>query len=578
QEVRSLITQLEHFTRKHRQVGRGRADRFLDQRAREARALREGLQRRDIDESNVEILRRYARIQRETDKSVLPTQLCDLLEGDENCLYYLYIGRDRGLLSWAVSEIEYLQERKATELAKLLEGRTRAEVQAERANLAFDDLMREVSAEKEALDEVEQTEEMHEGSAHDEGTLFEESLNAETESPTNRRILGTVRQILDFLETRRRLLGTWARIYSVSRPVCEGSLLAIMNKYTLLLQRRIDLIREQELKCKSLTETLNKDELEISVYTPGSGQAISEHRDFIERLATVKSNYIQLYNASPHTALRSLSHVAEAYDSLVTELGERLDQFNDVADTQSEFLFCPIEISLRQGNVYRDFHRLSFGQKCGIILKMVLASTNKKIVLIDQPEDNLDATSIVNMLAPTLNRLANDRQVIIATHNSHLVMGLNNPTIVVLGSLGEYGRIQDRSSPLNTRRVVREMLDVLEGGIESFNQKLTVYEEFVRKLSGSIDDMDIMMIESSFRRRTIDGLRNFLQPIVSDRSLLEYARHELKQPDSSRIHEHVIATIGQIQRTKLNPDVETATLIERIEKLLERLDNHISKL
>ncbi|MGH9959980.1 MAG: ATP-binding protein, partial [Pyrinomonadaceae bacterium] len=305
--------------------------------------------------------------------------------------------------------------------------------------------------------------------------------------------------------------------------------------------------------------------------------ALVELQNTITRLANVPPVYRKLIQATPHTRLRQLFDLALSHDSVIEDLLERIDGFAEIAESENEFLFSTIIVELRQGNVYRDFSQLSFGQKSGIILKMALATTEKHVVLVDQPEDHLDANSIVNMLTPTLKRLGEKRQVIIATHNSNLVLGLP-ARVLVLESLGQNGRIRFQGSPLGSREMVREMLDILEGGVDAFNQKIMTYEKFISRVRGSIEDMDIMTIESSFRRRTIDGLRNFLQPVVSDRSLLEYLRHELKQSDQSRVQRDISKLQQELEAVVSDSNSEARGVFEQLDKLCGRLDNNILKL
>ena len=198
-------------------------------------------------------------------------------------------------------------------------------------------------------------------------------------------------------------------------------------------------------------------------------------------------------------------------------------------------------------------------------------------MIIDQPEDNLDAYSIVKTLAPTLNRLGNEKQVIIATHNSNLVLGVNTDNIVVLESLGDTGRIKLQGAPLSDKEIIEAMVEILEGGLESFELKIKTFEEFATRASGQIRDIDITMIESSFRRRTIDDLRNFLQPIVSDKAMLDFARHELKQGQPAIIQQDALAlaefTTKHGSALPYNQD-----FLERIGKLFHDLNSHIETL
>lgn len=393
-----------------------------------------------------------------------------------------------------------------------------------------------------------------------------------------RAILDAGQAIADSLEQRQRLFRSWLSIYSRKRLVLDDALLSLVGTYRDLLQQRVTLIEYQEDKCRVVTETLNRGALEVRVSTIGAGEIIDGHSKDITRLAEVERAYRELMQAEPQMELDQLYALMDTYDGTVEWFFDSLDTLHrEAMESQPSFLFMPIDVELRQGSTYRGFHQLSFGQKSGIILKMVLDTTSKHVIVIDQPEDNLDASSIVHMLAPTISNLQKDRQVIVATHDSNLVMGLRASNLVLLESLGEKGKIR-LQGPLHRQDVVRGMLDVLEGGVSSFDMKMSVYEDFVSHVQGLIEDADINLIESSFRRRTIDGLRNFLQPVVSDRAILGFLRHELKQGDPARIRRDIMHTKEKLKESGEAAEVTVSEITERVDLLCHRLDGHIERL
>jgi signal transduction histidine kinase len=589
-DIKQLATQFEHYEQTHVTFNPRRVYQFLEDRSLELRGVWNDIDRGYLSDENIQVIRGYVDWYYMIDRSKLPTSIFELLQDDEDAFLYLYVGRIIGFLSQSIRYIEETRERQLEMLAKDLDTELLGEAQEANHEASDDDLLEAMSADKEALDYLEQIEDEQDEresspeiageteQARNDRDLFLKALGTEAVSPINRELLLTAQQVADFLQTRLRVLRNWVRIYSRHRACLDESLAALIQSYSELLQYRIDLIREQENKCHIITDILNKDALEIKVFTRGAQEAITDHQSDISRLSEIHSLYEKLMQVTPQIKLEELYDLAIAYDTTIEGLLERLAKLHtDVVDPQHEFLFNPIDIELRQGNTYRAFNQLSFGQKSGIILKMVLATTDKRIITIDQPEDNLDTNSIVNMLAPTLNRLRADRQLVIATHDSNLVMGLRTSNIVVLESLGENGRIRLQGPSLE-RNVVREMLDVLEGGIPTFELKMGIYEDFISRVSGLIQDVDITMIESSFRRRTIDGLRNFLQPVMSDRALLSFLRHELKQRDPLRIRQDILRTKQQIEAVEQYPELGLNELLEQHHRLCERLDTHIKRL
>jgi len=625
QEVKKVVTQYElfqpwfTFVRRSSQVYY-----FLDSRRAELERMIEDIGQGYFSDQNIETIhsyvdRHYAFVENQFPNSPYSwrqTPIIELLKNDDpDALYCLYVGRIVGFLTDKLDEIVQMKRKQTVESGGVVDSIR----QPERREPGIDSetAVGEVFADKQVLNELDdELDEMAEaedqkaieshmlGEKQEEGEKDEEKeedeeearrqaefalflralqeLETKRESPTSDRIpvsdeaIETVRQIVDFLNTRLRILSRWIHIYTTKRVGWSKSLEGLSRNYGELLKGRIELVREQQQKCGEITELLNNNDLPINIYTIGAEQVITYHNSQIGNISRAESQYESLVKATPDDKLYDVHFWAKRYDETIDQLLTFLGRLHrEILDPQQSFVFNPIGIELLQGNVYRDFQQLSFGQKSGIILEMVLTTTNRRLVIIDHPEDNLDANSIVNMLAPTLNRLGQDRQIIVATHNSNLVMGLDTESLSVLESRGEKGRIKIQGSPLD-REVVREMIEVIEGGIATFETKMKIYEDFITRVRGQIQDIDIMMIESLFRRRTIDRFRNFLQPVISDRSLLDFVRHELKQPSDTRIHNEVSKLRQQLDILKREPWADT--LIERLDKLAENLNSHIARL
>lgn len=602
--VKKIDAQFANFKPTHWKLNYDRLYRFIDQRYAELQQIWMNINDGNVNDNTIpQILKEYIDLYNSIDHSQIPKSIVQLLNSSSyDTLYALYLGNSIDYLMEKLSEIEQLSDKELGQISTLFVAKNKEGLNTEKTDkdliqnpLSIDnedlsllsqriEKLSDQDIDIEQEEEVEVVEETQK--IIKERKIFLKSSLKKVESSVHKKLIGIAREIANFLHTRIIFLRALLHIYKKSQVVWNSPLQALVERYINLINKRIELIKEQEKKCHSITLILNKDDIGINVFTNRGQKVIATHRKEIRRLNKISEIYYKLEQATPSIKFSELLHLSNIYEDTVTDFLERLTEIcSDIITPEStklinledKFLFNPIKIELQQGSVYRDFEQLSFGQKSGIILKMVLESANKNIIILDQPEDNLDAHSIVNMLAPTLKSLGTNRQIIIATHNSSLVMGLHSRNLLVLESLGYSGRIRIQGS-IYERDVTREMLDVLEGGIPSFELKMKIYEDFIHQVSGVIQDMDIMMIENSFRRRTIDGLRNFLQPIISDRSLLDFLRHELKQRDSSRIHKDIHSVRENLLTNTKNENRNWNKLIEQVDSLFDRLDKHIVRM
>ncbi|MCB6367748.1 chromosome segregation protein SMC, partial [Intestinibacillus massiliensis] len=91
------------------------------------------------------------------------------------------------------------------------------------------------------------------------------------------------------------------------------------------------------------------------------------------------------------------------------------------------------------------------------------------------PEDNLDSQYIYNNLVVQLRETKNERQIIIATHNATIVTNAMSDQVCVMGSDGKHGWVETKGYP-SENRIKRNILNYLEGGIDSFKHKAHIYK------------------------------------------------------------------------------------------------------
>lgn len=135
--------------------------------------------------------------------------------------------------------------------------------------------------------------------------------------------------------------------------------------------------------------------------------------------------------------------------------------------------------SSRVGKNYKKITQLSLGQKVVAMLDFILAyseySRDFTPLVIDQPEDNLDSQYIYNNLVNQLRSVKQNRQVIVATHNSTIVTNAMAELVIVMISDGKNGRIDCQGYPGDVN-IKKQIINYLEGGSESFKHKQVIYK------------------------------------------------------------------------------------------------------
>ena len=111
---------------------------------------------------------------------------------------------------------------------------------------------------------------------------------------------------------------------------------------------------------------------------------------------------------------------------------------NEALNVATEFLsksWYSLDYKLTyQNDAFKD---MSEGKQAFVILKLLLDFSDKKCpILIDQPEDSLDNRAIYNELVAYLKKKKKERQIILVTHNSNVVVSADAENVIIANQEG----------------------------------------------------------------------------------------------------------------------------------------------
>ncbi|MGH2499802.1 MAG: AAA family ATPase [Candidatus Limnocylindria bacterium] len=134
-----------------------------------------------------------------------------------------------------------------------------------------------------------------------------------------------------------------------------------------------------------------------------------------------------------------------------------------------------VDFALLDGQAYKPTRNLSMGQRCTVVLPLLLAEERESI-LLDQPEDHLDNAFIVETLVEAIRERTRDGQVIVATHNANIPVLGEARRVIVLASDGRHGFVTT-AAPLDDDDSVGAITTLMEGGREAFARRAAFYSE-----------------------------------------------------------------------------------------------------
>lgn len=128
-------------------------------------------------------------------------------------------------------------------------------------------------------------------------------------------------------------------------------------------------------------------------------------------------------------------------------------------------------IALKDGSDFKNSADLSTGQRCTVILPILLFESDRPL-LIDQPEDNLDNAFVYDTIVRSLREVKASRQLIFVTHNPNIPVLGEAERVFVFASDGRRGGVCDVGT---VEEVKGQIEHLLEGGKEAFVLRMQKY-------------------------------------------------------------------------------------------------------
>lgn len=226
-------------------------------------------------------------------------------------------------------------------------------------------------------------------------------------------------------------------------------------------------------------EKINKDQVTIKI-VPGFKENKEKFKEYLK--ATLKGS-----------GLRGdlIDLIADTYPDLIevyndfgiegSQINSILSGGNNLANFKSKFsqnvnAFLTYRVSDKFIIYYKDrpLQEHSLGQRASALIIFILTLKENDLIIIDQPEDDLDNQTIYTDVITELKKLKKQTQFIFATHN---------PNIPVLGDCEQLisctfsnELIETTTGSIDNEDMQQQIVNIMEGGEEAFKQRKLIYE------------------------------------------------------------------------------------------------------
>ncbi len=136
-------------------------------------------------------------------------------------------------------------------------------------------------------------------------------------------------------------------------------------------------------------------------------------------------------------------------------------------------LNCPDLIKILYHNKLLSKH--SVGQRASALILFILTQQDSDVIIIDQPEDDLDNQVIYKELIQTIREKKKDMQFIFATHNANIPVLGDAEKIVTTVYDGDNGKIMMDQGSIDFNGTHKAIVEIMEGGEEAFRRRNEIY-------------------------------------------------------------------------------------------------------
>lgn len=314
------------------------------------------------------------------------------------------------------------------------------------------------------------------------------------------RIKNTIKFIEKVKEKASKNISNEGQYYSNSFNNLSVRVKQLMNLMTICSNRSKNIKRLNEKKIIDKEDIIiNKNNISISLTI----QHTLDLKDKkISEIMDIFKNYNNIYNPNLK------------YIDLFENFGEKyikdIYPYKDGRITKGEYngydIFAPKInpiITVDYNGEKKDIAKLSPGEKADILLDLILDPNSNKILIIDQPEDDLDNETIFKKVVLKLRSIKMRRQIFIISHNANLVINGDSDSILIcIKKNNMYHIINDSMesltkynySSINTKMLNDTILNIsthiLDGGKDALSmrvKKIGYKDIFLEEENNGID-------------------------------------------------------------------------------------------
>ena len=167
--------------------------------------------------------------------------------------------------------------------------------------------------------------------------------------------------------------------------------------------------------------------------------------------------------------------VYETLDTICSNLGDSGDLFRRYFhEAKASLLTWQVPNIFKIEYHGKELRDHSLGQRASALILFILSQHDNDVIIIDQPEDDLDNQTIFEDVIKLLRALKKGIQFIFATHNANFPVLGDAEQVAACAFIG--GKIDIQVGSIDEPIIQKAIVSIMEGGHEAFARRKEIYQ------------------------------------------------------------------------------------------------------
>lgn len=218
------------------------------------------------------------------------------------------------------------------------------------------------------------------------------------------------------------------------------------------------------------------DKLSLEIEAFGDRESFDRYLDGLMKGSNFTSQAREALVASCASGFEVFKRWESIRDSELTPA--MASKVEEMMETQlSEFLTFAAPDSRHITFDRKRINELSLGKRAMALLVLLLSLRNYPIIIIDQPEDDLDNETIHRMIVDPLRQHKGQTQFIIATHNPNIPVLADAEQVIDCHETSK-GQYEQNHGSIDKPATKDAIVTIMEGGESAFKRRHEIYSQW----------------------------------------------------------------------------------------------------